>query len=198
MLIPPRFLTRDSPSGWGGIRKAESHAEVAVTCLSCLGFRYFDGDITDGEVDGFIAKGEYALHKYSQSNFLHHIRGARRNVEGIGETLRVATKEFLKIRWNPGFRHIGSEQPPSSSALGTIPSVDREDYKKLCIIADHLRARSLTKGIIGLFFLHTKATGCSRVACRRGTGAIAFDRHLPSYRRTFRHTGLAAMPRNRT
>ena len=190
-----RFLTRDSPSGWHGIQKAESHAEVAMTCLSYLSFRYFDGDITDGEVDRFIAMGEYALHKYSQSNFLHHIRGAWRNVEGVSETLGVTTKEFLKARWNPAFRHIGSEPSPSSPTPGPIPSMDRGDYKKLCAIVAH---RSLTEGIKGLLSLRTKVTGCSKVACRHGPRAVAFDRHFPSYRRTVRHTGLGALLRNGT
>ena len=52
-----RYLTENLADGWDSIRKAESHDEVAVTCLSYLRFRYFDGDITDDEVDGFIDQG---------------------------------------------------------------------------------------------------------------------------------------------
>ena len=154
-LISPRFLTKDSHDGWNGIQKAESHAEVAVACLSYLSFRYFDGDITDDEVDGFVEKGKYALHKYSQSNFLHHIRGALHGVEGTSEALKASTKDFLKARWNPCFRHIGSEPSPSSSALGNIKSMDQEDYEKLSAIAAHLRARNLTGSIKGSLFLCT-------------------------------------------
>ena len=122
-----------------------------MACLSYLSFRYFDGDITDDEVDGFITRGEYALHKYSQSNFLHHIRGAWRNAGGASETLGAPTKEFLKARWNPSYRHVGSE-PPSSAALGHMLCMDQEDYKKLSIIAAHLKARNLTESTNGLFF----------------------------------------------
>ena len=57
-----RYLTETSPDDLYGIRKAECHAEVAVTCLSYLSFRYFDCDITDDAVDRFIAKGGYVLH----------------------------------------------------------------------------------------------------------------------------------------
>ena len=127
-------------------------------CLSYLGFRYFDGDITDDEVDGFVTRGEYALHKYSQSNFLHHIRGAWHNVGGTGETLKASTKEFLKARWNPYFRQISSEPQPSSSALGHIQSIDQEDYESLCIIAAHLRAHNLIGSTKGLFSLCSQVT----------------------------------------
>ena len=123
-------------------------------CLSYLGFRCFDGDITDDEVDEFIVGGEYALHKYTQSNFLHHIRGAWRNAEGASETLKASTKVFLKARWNPYFRQISSEPQPSSSALGNIQSIDQEDYESLCIIAAHLRACNLTESTKGLFSVH--------------------------------------------
>ena len=150
--MSPRYLTKNSQNGWNGIRKAESHAVVAVTGLSYLSFRYFDGDITDDEVDGFITRGEYALHKYSQSNFLHHIRGAWHNAEDASETLKASTEVFLKTRWNPAFRHIGSEPPPSSSALGHMQSMDQGDYKKLSTIAAHLKACNLTGGTKGLFF----------------------------------------------
>ena len=155
-LISPRFLTKDSQDGWIGIRKAESHAEVAVACLSYLSFRYFDGDITDDEIDGFVESGEYALHRYS--NFLHHIRGAWHGVEGTCGTLKVSTKEFLEARWNSSFRRIVSEPPPSSSELGHIKSMDPEDYEKLITIAAHLRARNFTESTKGLFFLCTKVT----------------------------------------
>ena len=158
MLNPRRYLTENSPNGWYGIRKAESHAEVAVACLSYLSFRCFDGDITDDEVDGFVTRGKYALHKYSQSNFLHHIRGAWRTAEGAGETLKASTKEFLKARWNPSFRYIGSEPQPSSSALGNIQSMDQEDYKMLCTIAAHLRTPGLTESTKGSFSLCTQVT----------------------------------------
>ena len=131
-----------------------------MACLSYLSFRYFDGDITDDEVDGFIETGEYALHKYSQSNFLHHIRGAWHNVEGISETLKASTKEFLKTRWNPFFRYIGSENSHSSSALGHINPMDQGDYEKLSTIAAHLRERNLTESTKGLFFQCTKVTNC--------------------------------------
>ena len=151
-----RYLTKDSQDGWNGIRKVESHAEVAVVCLSYLSFRYFEGDITDDEMDGFITRGEYALHKYSQSNFLHHIRGACHNVEGPTETLTASTEVFLKKRWNLAFRHIDSEQPPSPSAFRQ--PMDQEDYKKLCTIAAHLRACNLTGSTKGLLFLYTQFT----------------------------------------
>ena len=154
-LIYPRYLSKSSQNGWNRIGKAESHAEVAAACLSYLGFRYFEGDITDDEVDGFVTRGEYALHKYSQSNFLHHIRGAWHDVEGTSETLKASTKEFLKARWNPSFRHIGSDQSPSSSALGHIKSMGQEDYRKLSTIAAHLRTRNLTGSTKGLVFLCT-------------------------------------------
>ena len=157
-LISPRFLTKDSQNGWNGIRKAESHAEVAVACLSYLSFRYFDGDITDDEVDGFVERGEYALHKYSQSNFLHHIRGAWHDVEGTSETLKASIKEFLKARWNPSFGRIASELSPSFLEPGHIKSMDPEDYGKLSTIAAHLRARNFTESSKGLFFLCTQVT----------------------------------------
>ena len=150
-LIFTRYLTENSSDGSFGIRKAECHAEVAVTCLSYLNFRYFDGDITDDEVDRFITNGGYVLHQYSQSNFLHHIRGAWREVGGATEILRISTGEFLKARWNPSFRHIDSAIPPSSSTLGNIKPMDPEDHKKLNIIAAYLSARNLTEGSDGLF-----------------------------------------------
>ena len=131
--------------------------------MSHLSFRYFDGDITDNKVDGFVVRGEYALHKYSQSNFLHHIRGAWHSVDGAtSETLKASTGDFLKARWNPAFRHIGSEPPPqaSSSVLGHIQSMDQGDYKKLGTIAAYLRARNLTGSTKGLFFLCTRVTDC--------------------------------------
>ena len=158
-LISPRFLTKDSHDGWSGIQKAECHAEVAVACLWYLCFRYFDADITDDEMDGFVARGEYALHKYSLSNFLHHIRGAWRGVEGTSGNLKVSTKEFLKARWNPSFRRIVSETSPSSSELGYIKSMHPGDYGKLNTIA-HLKARNVTESSTGLFSLCTKVTDC--------------------------------------
>ena len=142
--IFPRYLTMNPPNSSYSIRKAESHAEVAATCLSYLSFRYFDGDITDDEVDGFIAAGGYVLHQYSQSNFLHHIRGAWRDEGGTSEVLRSSTKGFLKARWNPSFRHVDLETSSSSSTLEHIQPMDSEDYKKLRIIATHLRACNLT------------------------------------------------------
>ena len=133
------------------IRKAESHAEVAATCLSYLSFRYFDGDITDDEMDGFIAAGGYVLHQYSRSNFLHHIRGAWRDEGGISEILRSSTKGPLKARWNPSFRHVDLKASSSSSNLEHIQSMDSEDYKKLRIIATQLRTSNLTNGSFLLF-----------------------------------------------
>ena len=155
-----RYLTENSPGVWDGIGKAESHDEIAVTCLSYLRFRYFDGDITDDEVDGFIDQGGYALHQYSQSNFLHHIRGACRVVGGASQILRTSTREFLKERWNPSFRHVDLEPPPSSSILGRIQSMDPEDYKKLSTIAAHLRKRNLTESTNGLFLLCSWVIDC--------------------------------------
>ena len=131
-----------------------------MTCLSYLGFRCFDGDITDDEMDEFIAGGGYVLHQYSQSNFLHHIRGAWRDTRGASEILRKSTTEFLKERWNPSFRHVDSDTPPSSSAPGHVQSMDPDDYKKLNTIASHLRARNLTENAKGLFLLFTWATDC--------------------------------------
>ena len=159
-LRSPRFLTKDLQDGWIGIRKAECHAEVAVACLSYLSFRYFDGDITDDEIDGFAGSGEYALHGYSRSNFLHHIRGAWRGMEGTSGNLKASTKEFLKARWNPSFRRIVSKPSPSSSELGHIKSMDPEDYGKLITIAAHLRTRNFTESSKGLFLLYTKVTDC--------------------------------------
>ena len=53
-----RYLTKDLANDSHGIRKAESHAEVAMACLSYLYFRYFDSDMTD-EVDGCVNRGGY-------------------------------------------------------------------------------------------------------------------------------------------
>ena len=147
--IFPRYLTKNSTDSLYGIRIAESHTEVAVTCLSYLLFRYFDGDISDDEVDGFIAKGGYVLHQYSQSNFLHHIKEAWRGAGGANEILRAATGEFLKARWNPLFEHVDSETPPSPMPWH-IHSMDPEDFKKLNTIAAHLKARNLTESTKGL------------------------------------------------
>ena len=161
-LIFIRYLTettKNSPDDSCGIRKAESHAEVAVTCLSYLSFRYFDGGITDEEVDGFIGSGGYVLHQYSQTNFLHHIRGALRDARGASEILRASTREFLKARWNPS-RQVDSELPLSSMILGHIQTMGQEDYKKLRIIAAHLRTRHLTESTKGLFLSHTRITDC--------------------------------------
>ena len=155
-LIFTRYLTGSSTDGSYGIRKAECHAEVAVTCLSYLGFRYFDGDITDDKVDEFVVKGGYVLHQYSQSNFIHHIRGAWRDMGGASEILRSSTGEFLKARWNPSFRHVDSETPPSSSTLGHVQSMDPEDYKKLNTIAAGLKERDITESTKGLLFLFTQ------------------------------------------
>ena len=153
-----RYLTKTSPDNSYGIRKAESHAEVAVTCLSYLSFRYFDGGITNDEIDGFIGSGGYVLHRYSQSNFLHHIRGARHDTGGTNEILRASTREFLNARWNPS-RHVNSEPLPSSSTLRHIKSKDL-DYEKLSIIATHLRARSLAESTKGLFLRCKRLTDC--------------------------------------
>ena len=155
-LIFTRYLIENSTDGSYGIRKAECHAEVAVTCLSYLSFRHFDGNITDDEVDGFIARGGYALHQYSQSNFLHHIKGAWRDVGGAGEILSASTREFLKSRWNPSFNHLDSKIPPSFSALGHMQSMDPEDYGKLNIAAAYLMARNLTESTQGLLLLCTQ------------------------------------------
>ena len=130
-----------------------------MTCLSYLSFRYFDAGIMDEEVDGFIGSGGYVLHQYSQSNFLHHIRGAWRNAGGTCETLRVSTREFLNARWNPS-RQVDSEPPPSSTTLGHIQTMGHEDYKKLSIIAAHLRARHLIEGTEGLCLLSPRLIDC--------------------------------------
>ena len=166
-----------------------------MTCLSYLRFRYFDGDITDDEVDGFIDRGGYVLHQYSQSNFLHHIRGAWRDMRGPSEILRESTREFLKERWNTSFN---SEPPPGPSVLGHLQSIDPEDYRRLSMIAAHLRAHNLAESTNGLC---TRAIGFWEYAhiftyvSRHAPRAVAFDRHLPSYRKTFRHTGLETLRR---
>ena len=157
-LIFIRHLTKNSPDNFYSIRKAEAHTAVAVTCLSYLSFRYFDAGITDEEVDGFIGNGGYVLHQYSQSNFLHHIRGAWRG-GGASEILRAPTREFLNARWNPS-RLVDLEPLPSPTILGHIQTTDLEDYKKLSIIAAHLRARPLIESTEGLFFLCTWLTNC--------------------------------------
>ena len=130
-----------------------------MACLSYLSFRYFDDDITDEEVDSIISRGGYVLHQYSQSNFLHHLRGAWRDVGGASEILRASTREFLKARWNPSYRHVDSE-PPARSTVGHIQSIDPEDYKKLSIIAANRGVRVLTEITKGLFFLCARATDC--------------------------------------
>ena len=128
-------------------------------CLSYLSFRYFDGSITDEEVDRFIGSGGYVLHQYSQSNFLHHIRGAWRDAGDASEVLRASTREFLNARWNPS-RQVDSEPPPSPTILGHIQSMGQEDYKKLGIIAAHLRSRHLIESTGGLFLSRTRLTDC--------------------------------------
>ena len=198
LTILSRYLTKNSP---GDIRKAESHAEVAVTCLSYLRFRYFDGDTTDDEVDGFIATGGYVLHQYSQSNFVHHVRGAWRDLGGASEILRASTGEFLEARWNPIFSHVDSEQPPRSSTLEYIQSMDLEDYKKLNAIATYLRTlegdlQGSTKGLSLLCIRVVDCWGmCSRLTHvrRRAPRAVAFNRHVPSYRGSFRYPGLKTL-----
>ena len=155
--IFPRYLTKNSPNVWDGIPKAESHAEIAVTCLSYLTFRYFDSDITDKEVDGFIDEGGYVLHQYSLSNFLYHIRGAWRDKGGATQILRTSARDFLKARWNPSFKHIDPETPPGLPTPGHMESMDSDDYKKLDTIAAYLRARNLTESTKGSF---PRVTGC--------------------------------------
>ena len=130
-----------------------------MTCLSYLSFRYFDSGITDEEVDGFIGNGGYVLRQYSQSNFLHHIRGAWRDAGGASEILKASTREFLNARWNPS-RQVDSEPPPSSTILGHIETMCQEDYKKLRIIAAHLRARHLIESTKGLFLSRTRLIDC--------------------------------------
>ena len=164
---------------------------VALACLSYLNFRYFDSDITDDEVDGFIIQGEYVLHQYSQSNFLHHIRGAWRDANEI-PNVRASSGEFLKARWNPSFRHAGSEIFPSSSRLVDIQSMDAEVYEKLNIIAAHAKARNVTESTNGLFLRCTRITDYQMVSSHfhvsrhgRSRRAVAVGRHLPPYRATF-------------
>ena len=150
--IFPRYLTRNLADGSYSIPKAESHAEVATTCLSYLRFRCFDSDITNDDVDGFIGGGEYVLHQYSQSNFLHHVRGAWRNAGEANKipNVRTSTKKFLKARWNPSFRPADSELSSSSSEPGHIQPTDAEVYERLNTIAARLRARDLTESTKGL------------------------------------------------
>ena len=119
-----------------------------MTCLSYLGFRYFDANITDDEMDRVIAKGEYVLYQYAQSNFLHHIRGAWRQVGGTGTIVRESAKKFLKEKWNPSFN---SEPPHSFSILEHIQSMDSEDHRKLRIIAAHRGVRNLAESPNGLW-----------------------------------------------
>ena len=118
-----------------------------MTCLSYLCFQYFDGDIMDDELDGFIDRGGYVLHQYSKSNFLHHIRGAWWGVGGASKILRESTTEFLKAKWNPSFN---SEPSPCFPIPGQIQSMDPEDYKKMSIIAAHLRVRNFPERANGL------------------------------------------------
>ena len=152
-----RYLTKNSAGDSYGIRKAQSHAEVAMACLSYLNFQYFDSDITDDEVDAIISRGGYVLLQYSQSNFLHHIRGAWRDDNEI-PNIRASTEEFLKARWNPSFRHADLEISSSYSRPIHVQSMDAELYKKLNIIAAYLRAHNLTESTNGLFLLRTWVT----------------------------------------
>ena len=116
--------------------------------MSHLLFRYFDSDTTDNKVDGYIHEGGYVLHQYSQANFLYHIRGAWRDVGGANQILRSSIGKFLKVRWNPSF---DSEPQPSFSILERIQSMGPEDYKKLGIVAAHLRICNLVERINGLW-----------------------------------------------
>ena len=137
-----------------------------MACLSYLSFRCFDSDITDDEVDEFVARGEYVLHQYSLSNFLHHIRGAWRDAGDANEIPNVSTsiREFLKARWNPSFRHANSEQSPSFSRLRNIQLMDARDYEKLNIIAAYLRSYNLAKNAKGLFLRCTRVAD-SQIVC---------------------------------
>ena len=125
-----------------------------MACLSYLNFWCFDSDITDNKVDGFIIKGEYVLHQYSQSNFLHHIRGAWSDANEI-PNIRASTEEFLKARWNPSFTPADSEISSSYLRPIHIQSMDAEHYSKLNIIASYLRAYNVTESTNGLFLLRT-------------------------------------------
>ena len=173
-----------------------------MACLSYLSFRYFDSDITDDEVEGFIGKGEYVLQQYTQSNFLHHIRGAWRDAGRANKIPNVtaSTKEFLKARWNPCFRSDGSGQPSSSSGPEHVQPTDAEVYEKLNIISARLREHSFTESTKGLSLRCTWVTDYWVVyshlhVSRHGPRAIAFGRHLPPYHGTFRHTGLEILLR---
>ena len=125
---------------------AETYADVAVACLSYLCLRYFDSNITDEEVDLNIVEGGYILHEYSQSNFLHHVRGALRDESGTTEHLVDPLKRFLDARWNPSYKYnqLGSKPPDSTGAvLMHINSRYPEEYKKLNLIAMHFSKHSI-------------------------------------------------------
>ena len=149
-------------------------------------------------MDGFIASGGYVLHQYSQSNFLHHIRGAWCDVGGASAVLRASTGKFLEARWYPSFEQVDSEPPLSSSTLGHLQSMNLEDYKKLNTIAAHLRAHNPTEITRGLF-LQCSWVVSWRVFSRLNVSrAIAFDHYLPSHRGAFRYTGLGTLLRKWT
>lgn len=142
----------ESLSGSHCIPKFESYGDVAIACLSYLCFRYFDGDITDEEMDQFIMGGGYTLHEYAQSNFLHHIRSAWRGADDVSEPLAITTREFLGARWNPAFQRLDSQLLPKSS-LGPLQSKYPEEHRKLNIIATHLRTCRVTDNNDGWYLL---------------------------------------------
>ena len=91
-----------------------------MTCLSYLSFRYFDPDITDDEVDGFIDGGEYVLHQYSQTNFciISEVRGAT----------WAAPVIFLGLLPENSSRHGGI--PPSDTTIQSHHLAPR--YSDIC------------------------------------------------------------------
>ena len=107
-----------------------------------------------------LKSNRYVLHQYSQSNFLHHVRGAWRDAGDANEipNVRASSREFLTARWNPSFRDADSEQSSTSARPGHIQPMDAEFYEKLNIIAAHLGARNLTESTKGLSLRRTCVT----------------------------------------
>jgi hypothetical protein len=124
------------------IREAAAHRQVAITCMTYLGFECFDKDFQNSAMDAAILRGDYILHTYAASQWLEHVKQGSQDMSGLPSfgDLCHAFLAFVMVRENVGF-----DKSLQQKSVVADPSPFRKDwpdvYDWLCRINSYTDAK---------------------------------------------------------